>query len=114
MLLDGPNEPPKCKVGSTLEDLRLGNVTVVGKREGWPLCTEPPRPGPNSMGEIPVLAGDLVRALCEESIEAVAKHWNVPVGLVRRWRAAIAGTNTGVTTALALLRYDPEFREKWY
>jgi len=114
MLLDGPYEPPKCKVGSTVEDLRLGNVTVVGKRAGWPLCMEPARPGPNSMGEIPVLTGDLVRAVCEESIDAVAKHWNVSNSLVRRWREAIAGTNTDVNTALAILKYDPRFREKWY
>jgi len=114
MLLGGPYEPPDCQIGSTVHDLSLGPVTVVGKRDGWPLCEEPPRPGPNPFGEIPILAGALVRAVCEESIPAIAEHWKVTPRLVRRWREAIAGQKGETATALALLRHDASFRERFY
>jgi hypothetical protein len=116
MLLGGPYEPPQFEVGSTVHDEALGDVVVVGteKKTGWPLCDEPTRPGPNPYGKIPILTGDLVRAVCEESIDAVAEHWKVKPRLVRRWREAIAGTTEDVNTALALLRHNPNFRKKWY
>jgi hypothetical protein len=114
MLLKGPYDPPSCEVGSTLHDLSLGDVVVVGKREGWPLTVEPPRPGPNPFGEIPILTGALVKAVCEESIEAVAEHWKVTPRLVRRWREALTGRTKNVNTALALLRHDPNFSKQWY
>ncbi len=113
-LLNGPYEPPKCKVGSTLHDLSLGDVVVISKRDGWPFTMEPPRPGPNPFGEIPVLTGNLVKAVCEESIGAVVDHWGVTRRLVRRWREAIVGRKKNVNTALALLRSDSRFRTKFY
>lgn len=114
MLLHGPYKPPKCKVGSILRDLSLGDVRVVAKQDGWPLTVDPPRPGPNPFGEIPVLTGQLVKAICEESINAVAEHWRVTARLVRRWREAITGRKDNVNTALALLRSNPCFRKLWY
>jgi hypothetical protein len=114
MLVAGPYRPPKCKVGTVLKDLHFGEVVVIGKRGGWPVCAEPSRPGPNPLGEIPVLTGDLIRAVCEESIHAVADAWGVTDRVVRRWRSVITGKKTGVNTALALLRSDPEFRRRWY
>ncbi len=113
-LLNGPYEPPECKVGSTLHDLSLGDVVVVSKRGGWPVTVEPPRPGPNPFGEIPVLTGNLVKAVCEESIDAVVDHWSVTRRLVRRWREAITGRKKNINTALALLRSNPQFRAKFY
>jgi len=114
ILLNGPYDPPECRVGSTLHDLSLGDVVVVSKRDGWPVTMEPPRPGPNPFGEIPVLTGDLVKAVCEESIEAVSAHWSVTRRLVRRWREAITGRKKNINTALALLRNDSRFRQKFY
>jgi len=110
----GPYNPPKCRVGSMLHDEMLGDVRVVGKKNGWPLCDEPPRPGPNPFGEIPVLCGDLVKAIVEESIDAICEEWEVSPRLVRRWRSAVAGTDKGVSTALALKRFDTTFRKKFY
>ena len=94
VLESGPYSAPKCRIGGTLRDEMLGDVKVTGKQDGpipWPLCDEPPRKGPNRLGQIPVLTGDLVKAVCEESISAVSEHWDVPRSLVRKWRAAIAG-----------------------
>ena len=113
MLLNGPYEPPSCRVGSTLSDLSLGDVVVITKRDGWPLMVEPTRPGPNPFGEIPILTGHLVKAVCHESIRAVADHWHVTPRLVRRWREAIAGRKKNVNTALAILRNDPKFQAQW-
>ena len=114
MLIYGPYEPPKCKVGSTLYDLRFGKVVVTSKQDGWPLCEKPLRPGPNPNVEVPVLTGSLIEAVTKESIKAIAEHWKVPNHIVRRWREAVAGTTTEVSTALALLRYDPAFMEKHF
>ena len=116
-LIAGPYHPPKLRVGSRVHDEMLGEVKVVGRQTGpipWPLCDEPPRPGPNPAGQIPILCGELVRALCEESIDAVSQYWAVSPRLVRRWRAAIAGTKKGVATALALKKHSPAFRRRFY
>jgi hypothetical protein len=102
-------------VGDRLTDHCTGEVVrVVAKDdEGWPLMEGPRRPGPNP-GIIPILCGDLVKAVCEESIGSVAKHWGVKPGLVRKWRKAIAGQDKCVSTALTLLAYDPSFRKKTF
>jgi hypothetical protein len=116
-LIEGPYKPPKCRMGSVLHDEMLGDVRVVGRSKApiaWPLCEEPPRPGPNPFGTIPILCGDLVKAVCEESTNAVAEWWGVSPRLVRRWRQAISGEDTNISTALTLKRYDPEFRRKFY
>jgi hypothetical protein len=105
-MIGGPYHPPKCRIGSILRDKMLGPVRVVGRDENrWPLCEEPPRKGPNPLGEIPILTGDLVKAVCCESIGDISDHWSVPFSLVRKWRKAVAGTSDGVATALALKRY---------
>jgi hypothetical protein len=107
----GPYTPPKASKGDKLRDLMLGDVEVEGMTDGlisWPGVTYRKQ-------LIPVLAGDLVRAVCEEDELAVAHYWGISRYIVGRWRAAIAG-HTGaalVHTALAIKRRDPKFRRKW-
>ncbi len=61
--------PPKVKVGDKTDDLRLGEVEVVA-------FTKAPIPWPATKtrgGTVPILCGDLVRAVCEEE-EGVVAH----------------------------------------
>ena len=106
--------PPKFKVGGTLRDEMMGDVEVVDVLNGWPAYREPHRRGPQPDRLIPVLCGDLVRAVCDESINDVAEHWGVQPHQVKQWRRAIAGTDTGVEVAIALKRADATFRKKFW
>ena len=114
----GPYYPPKgCRVGTVLHDEMLGDVKVVRIQKAprrWPLCTAPRRPGRNPLQEIPVLCGDLVRAICEEPREAIAESWGVPISLVNQWRKAVAGSEANVQTVLLLKRHQPAFRSRFY
>ena len=94
-----------AKVGDVIHDEMLGDVEVVAVKNGWPYCKTPPRKGPTPAEQIPVLTGELVEAVCQEAITTVSERWKVPVSIVQRWRKAIAGTDRGVLTALALKRY---------
>ena len=104
----GPYVPP---AGDVLHDEMLGEVEVLGhsKKLHWPLTMY--------RGQlIPVLCEGLVRAVCEETEQAVAHYWEVTTNIVNRWRMTLAGCKESscVHTALALKRYDPEFRKKYY
>lgn len=86
-----------------LHDEMVGDVEVVDYNEdGWPMRREEKRRGPNSCRLVPILYGNLVDAVCTETIGDVAKRWHVPPHLVKQWRIAIAGTDTNVQTALAI------------
>jgi hypothetical protein len=116
-LIAGPYEAPECEVGDILHDEMLGDVEVVGFQRGslrWPLCKAPITPGPRPLNRIPVLCGDLVRAVCEETNAVVCKYWKVPRSVVLKWRRAITGVQEGLESALALKRMDPKFRKKFY
>jgi hypothetical protein len=107
-------QPPAFAIGDTLRDEMVGSVEVVAEADGWPLYQEPPRRGPNPSRQLPILCGDLVRAVCDETIEDVAEHWGVPPYLVRQWRQAIAGQDNGIEVAIALRKADPKFRRKFW
>ena len=114
---DGPYLPPKCRVGTVLHDEMLGDVKVVAIQTEpvrWPLCEAPRHRGKNPISEFPVLCGDLVRAVCEETMETVSEGWGVPISLVRRWRAVIAGSNSNISTAISLRKHDAKFRRRFY
>ena len=109
--------PPRCRVGSVLHDEMLGDVKIVRMMKEpirWPLCEAPTRPGRNPLDEVPVLCGDLVRAVCEETLKTVSETWGVPISMVKRWRAAVAGNKDNVDTLIAIRRHDPEFRRRFY
>ncbi len=81
-LLFGPYEPPSCKVGDFLDDAYYGRVMVAGFTDApisWP---RPRRKGPRA----PVLAGQLLDAIRQESAYAVAYWWGVSITQVQNWR----------------------------
>ena len=84
--LGGPYAAPACRVGRKLYcRWRRGWVKVDGLTDApvmWPF-TRPT--GPRS----PILCGDLVRAVRDESVAAVAAHWGVGRETVWRWRQAL-------------------------
>jgi hypothetical protein len=108
----GPYEAPKVKKGDKLYDERKGEVVVVRYTKApirWP-----GRKTNTKVGVVPILCGDLVRAVCEEEEETVARYWGVTKYVVDQWKQAIAGASksTEVFVLLALKRNDPEFRRK--
>lgn len=105
--------PPEFKVGDILHDEMAGDVEVVGEANGWPVYQEQPKRGPHR-GLLPVLCGDLVRAVCDEPVNDVAEHWDVSTNLVKQWRRAIAGPDGGIEVGIALKRADRKFRKKYW
>lgn len=111
----GPYSPPLVNVGVTIHDEYLGEVTIAGTTEAlipWPAHLYSRG---RHEGLMPILTGDLVRAVCEEEEQAVAHYWGVTRHMVNQWKAAIAGTSDSnhVFLQLALKRHDPEFRRKY-
>ena len=108
----GPYQPPHAKVGAKLHDEMLGDVTVEGVTDApvsWPATTFRGR-------LIPILCGDLVRAVCEEVEVVTAHYWGVTKYVVNQWRKALADGETSLTVVhavLAVKRHDPEWRAKW-
>jgi len=111
----GPYHPPRVNIGVTLHDEYRGDVRVDG-------FTDSPIPWPGHTynkgmrtGLLPVLTGDLVRAVCEEQELVVSHYWGVTRHIVNQWKCAIAGaTNSNqVAVNLALKRQDPAFRKKY-
>jgi hypothetical protein len=98
-LLGGPYRPPRFRVGFPLFCEWRGEVEVMG-------TTDAPIAWPYSQGErrkrLPVLTGDLVRAVTVESAEAVAFHWGISRWTVRRWRQH-----------LNVPRFNPGTRAAW-
>jgi len=111
----GPYKPPLVNTGAILHDEYLGDVKIAG-------TTDAPIPWPahnysrgRHSGLMPVLAGDLVRAVCEEEELAVAHYWGVTRHMVNQWKCAVSGEEASnqVFLKIALLRHDPEFRRKF-
>ena len=95
-----------------VEDKWLGQVKVDG-------YTDSPIPWPTTeyRGKlIPILCGELVRAVIEEQEMTVAHYWGVSKYHVDQWKKALAGTDVSseVFVKLALLKNDPAFRETYY
>jgi hypothetical protein len=111
----GPYRAPQAHVGAVLHDERRGDVTVRGFSESpipWP-ATDYKKGRQEAL--LPVLCGDLVRAVCEEDELTVAYYWSVTRYMVEQWKRAISGatTSNAVFTALAVKRNDPEFRKRF-
>jgi hypothetical protein len=87
--LDGPYAAPACRVGRKLYcRFRRRWVKVDGLTDApvmWPFTR---RTGPRSL----ILCGDLVRAVRDESVAAVAAHCGVGRERVSRWRRALGVT----------------------
>lgn len=115
----GPYRPPAANVGDVLHDECLNkDVAVEGRTEApipWPGRSR----GKGQKGQreplLPVLCGDLVRAVVEEDEGTVAHYWGVSLYIVNQWKKAIAeAENSGEARVLLhMKRLDPEFRKKW-
>lgn len=82
-LLFGPYEPPKIPRSKRLFCEMRGYLKIGGYSDGpipWPR-----RYRTNSI----ILCGDLVRAVKQESVEAVSFHWGVCRNVVQNWRKAL-------------------------
>ena len=111
----GPYHAPNVNVGTVLHDEYRGDVKVDGMSEGpipWPAASYKKGRRGTLM---PILCGDLVRAVCEEEELTVAYYWNVTRYMVEQWKRAIAGvaSSDGVFIAIALRRNDLAFRAKF-
>lgn len=112
----GPYQAPVVNIGGTLFDERTqANVMVAG-------MTDAPIPWPGfnystgrHEGLLPILCGDLVRAVCEEEELVVAHYWGVTRHMANEWKKAIAGADNSDQVALniAMKRADPEFRKRF-
>jgi len=111
----GPYRPPVFNVGMALHDEYRGDVKVEG-------TTDAPIPWPGvryTKGRretlLPVLCGDLVRAVCEENEMTVAHYWGVSFYMVEAWKRAISGAKDAneVFAGLVMKRNDPAFRKKF-
>jgi hypothetical protein len=101
--LGGPYSAPACRVGRKLYcRWRRRWVKVDGLTDApvmWPFTQ---RCGPRSL----ILCGDLVRAVRDESVAAVAAHWGVARETVWRWRQAL-GVPEYTRGTPAHPRHDP-------
>ena len=112
----GPYFAPTVSVGAVLHDEYRGDVVVHGFTEApipWPATTYQPGKGKSSL--LPILCGDLVRAVCEEDELTVSHYWGVTRFMVEKWKRAISGATdpNGVKVGLAFKRDDPAFRKKF-
>jgi hypothetical protein len=112
----GPYRAPTVSIGIVLHDEWRGDIAVDG-------YTKAPIPWPgakyqHSRGDdqfLPILCGDLVRAVCEENELTVSHYWGVTRYIVEQWKRAISGATTadGVMVGLAFKREDAAFRKKF-
>ena len=104
----GPYLPPQLPVGKAVKDAWAGMVVVAGMTDAlipWPAHLH--------LGRfLPILTGDLIRAAVEESEGVVAHYWGISKYHVDQWKRALAGTKeSDVFATLAVLRYNPNFRQ---
>ena len=112
----GPYHAPAVNVGAALHDEWRGDVTVDGFTKAsipWPGVKY--RHGRSSAQFLPILCGDLVRAVCEEDELTVSHYWGVTRYIVEQWKRAISGATdaNGVRVGLAFKRENPAFRKKF-
>jgi len=112
----GPYRAPVVSVGAVLHDEYRGDVEVEGFTHApikWPAADY--RKGRGQTPLLPILCGDLVRAVCEEDELTVAHYWGVTRYMVEQWKKAISGAtdSEGVMLGLAFKRNDPEFRQRF-
>ena len=105
----GPYVAPQVNAGATMIDEWAGEVKVGG-------FTDAPIPWPahKYLGKlVPILTGDLVRAVVEESEGVVVHYWGVTKYHLDKWKRSLAGTENSadVYATLAIKRFDPEFRK---
>lgn len=82
-LIGGPYHPPLIPKSGLLRCEMRGRLPVGGYSQAlipWPM-----RRGKHSI----ILCGDLVRAVKQESVEAISHHWNVSRALVQVWRKTL-------------------------
>jgi hypothetical protein len=113
----GPYHAPAVKVGTVLHDECRGDIEVEGFTEApisWPAADYRRGRGVDR-GLLPILCGDLVRAVCEEDELTVAHYWGVTRYMVEQWKRALSGAkdSDGIFAGLALKRGNPEFRRKF-
>lgn len=76
--------PPRCKIGDTLDDVRVGAVRVVGfDAGGWPLCASR-----GQIPQLPILCGSLLDSLDRHTLREVADAWGVSIPHVVKWKKA--------------------------
>jgi len=111
----GPYHAPDAKVGSVLHCEWHGDLVVEGFTDApipWPKATYQHDRGTHVL---PILCGDLVRAVCEEDELTVSHYWGVTRYIVEQWKRAISGATdpNAVMVGLAFKRENPAFRKKF-
>jgi hypothetical protein len=95
----GPYRTPRFRYGSVVKCRVRGDVIIVGITNGripWPMGR---KPGRGSRG--PVVYGDLLKALRQESGVAICHWWGVTGQTVSYWRKALGiGPHTKGSRAL--------------
>ena len=112
----GPYKAPAVKSSKILHCEWHGDLTVECITKApipWPAARYRHARGLSPM--LPILCGDLVRAVCEEDELTVSHYWGVTRYIVEQWKRAITGATTadGVMLALGFKREDPAFRKKF-
>ena len=85
----GPYRAPAVSVGATLHDEYRDDLKVEGFTEApipWPAADYRKGRGVDR-GLLPILCGDLVRAVCEEDELTVAHYWGVTQYIVEQWKS---------------------------
>jgi hypothetical protein len=88
-LLRGAYRAPRLRVGDHATCRLRGDVVITGWSDApipWPRCRAF---GTHGGGSGLLLAGDLVKAVRQESAAAVMSWWGVTAGVVWRWRKAL-------------------------
>lgn len=116
-LLKPPYRPPECAMGDTLYcAYHDDDVEVIGfssSKTRWPMCRVPAF----SRHPLPIVCGDLIKAITLESASVVAAWWGVSRYTVTRWRRkfGVARMNEGTRklwAELASKRLTKESRKK--
>lgn len=102
-LLLGPYHAPPLKIGDRATcHLRDRQVVIIGISSDplpWPRCQSIGQRGGSGL----LLAGDLVRAVKQESVAAIGYWWGVSEGVVCRWRKALGISRAGTEGSRRLI-----------